>query len=71
MGCVRETPDIKKEEVSSGCVRETPRIKRSQHGMCKRNYLHKNEGSLGCVRETTRIKIKEAWNVSDKLPAQK
>ena len=40
-----------------GCVRETPQIKkRSHHGMCKRNSPHKNKVSMGCVRETPQIK---------------
>ncbi len=62
-----------------GCVRETPQIKkRSQHGMCKRNCPHKNkvsmgcvretpqikkEANMGCVRETPHIKTKSAWDV--------
>ena len=42
-----------------GCVRETPQIKkRSQHGMCKTNSPHKNKVSMGCVRETPQIKKK-------------
>ena len=62
MGCVRETPQIRKRsqpgmckrksphknKVSTGCVRETPQIKkRSQQGMCKRNCQHKNKVSMG------------------------
>ena len=62
-----------------GCLRETPMIKkRSQHGMCKRNSPHKNkvsmgcvretpqikkEANMGCVRETPHIKTKSAWDV--------
>ena len=37
-----------KNKVSMGCVRETPQIKkRSQQGMCKRNCPHKNKVSIG------------------------
>ena len=50
MGCVKETPQIKKG-------------KKSQHGMCKRNSQHKNEASMGCVKETPKIKMKPAWDV--------
>ena len=63
-----------------GCVRETPQIKKqkSQHGMCKRNSPHqkkvsmgyvtetptlKKEANMGCVRETAHIKTKSAWDV--------
>ena len=61
-----------------GCVRETPQIKkRSQYGMCERNSLHKKkvsmgrvklptlkkEASMGCVRETPHINTKSAWDV--------
>ena len=40
-----------------GCVRETPQIKKqkSQYGMCKRNCPHKNKFSMGCVREAPQI----------------
>ena len=46
-GCVRETPQIKKE-------RKTKEKEKSQHGMCKRNSPQKNKASAGCVRETPR-----------------
>ena len=57
-------------ESSMGCVRETPEIKRKEqkedkkHGMCKRNSPHKpsqikNKGNTGCVRETPHIKTSQ------------
>ena len=64
-GCVRETPQIKREretknkkqnktktkKVSTGYVRETPQIKKEK------------EVITGCVRETPPIKINPAWDV--------
>ena len=50
MGCVKETPQIKKgKKAITGCVRETPSIK--------------TEASMGCVKETPKIKMKPAWDV--------
>ena len=66
-----------------GCVRETPQIKkRSQHGMCKRNSPHKNKVSMVCKRNSPDIKKKKekkkkkkkvrkkrpTWDVEEKLP---
>ena len=61
--CKRNSP--RKNKVSMGCVRETPQIKKqkSQHGMCKRNSPAKNEDSTGCVRETPQIEMKPARDV--------
>ena len=54
MGCVRETPQIKKKEkkeTCTGCVIEIPQRKKKKkkkkrkktpHGMCKRNSPDKN-----------------------------
>ena len=59
-GCVRETPQIKKEgkkkkkKAIMGCVRKTPHRNIKQDGMCKRNSQRKNKASAGCVRETPR-----------------
>ena len=48
-----------------GCVRETPQIKKqkSQHGMCKRNSPHQKKVSMGYVRETPTLKKKPTWDV--------
>ena len=52
--CKRNSPH--KNKVRMGCLRETPKIKkRSQHGMCKRNTPHKNKVSMGCVRDAPKI----------------
>ena len=73
MGCVRETPQIKKRsqhgmcktnsphknKVSMGCVRETPQIKKRNKSKTKNN----NNKNMGCVRETSHIKTKSAWDV--------
>ena len=59
-----ERNSLHKKKFSMGCVRETPQIKkRSQHGIWKRNCAHKNKVSMGCVRETAHIKTKSAWDV--------
>ena len=51
MGCVRETPHRKREREKKKEKRNSPdkKRKRSQHGMYKRNSLHKTEDSTGCV----------------------
>ena len=61
--CKRNCPH--KNKVSMGCVRETPQIKKqkSEHGMCKRNSAHKNKDSMGCERETPQKKKKPTWDV--------
>ena len=51
MGCVRETPQIKRE-------RKKKKKKKSQHGICKRNsQLKKKAVRTECVRETPLIKM--------------
>ena len=60
--CKRNSPH--KNKVSVGCVGETPQIKkRSQYGMCENNSLHKKKVIMGCVRETPQIKTNSAWDV--------
>ena len=57
--CNRNSPQ--KSKSNMGCVRETPQIKKKiQHGMCKGNSKYKNEASTGCVRETPPIKMNPA-----------
>ena len=51
-------------ETSMGCVRETPHIKkRIQLEMCKIISSQKCKASMGCVRETPQIKMKLARDV--------
>ena len=61
--CKRNSP--RKNKVTMGCVRETPQIKKqkSQHGMCKRNSPHQKKISMGYVRETPTLKKKPTWDV--------
>ena len=40
MGCVRETPQIKKKKPISDVGEKLLTSKESQHGMCKRNSPH-------------------------------
>ena len=66
MGCVRETPQIKKEKEKKGGRKKNE--KKNEHGMCKRNSpdekrKEKNEASTGCVRKTPHIKMKAARDV--------
>ena len=54
--CKRNYPE--KNKASMGCVRETPQIKKkkSQHGMCKRNSRDKKRGQHGmCKRNSPDI----------------
>ena len=77
--CNRNSPQ--KSKSNMGCVRETPQIKKKiQHGMCKGNSQYKNEpstmwkrnspekeekneASSGCVRETPHKKVNPTWDV--------
>ena len=73
MGCVRETPRIRKRSQHGMCKRNSPRKnktrmgyvrkKRSQHGMCKRNAADKKRNQHGTCKRNSPQKTKEARDV--------
>ena len=60
--CKRNSPD--KNEASTGCVRETPQIKRERPKKRETPQIKKEKEVItGCVRETPPIKMNPAWDV--------
>ena len=63
MGCVRETPQIKKIEASTGCVTETLQVDFFFFFFFKGKKKKEKKTAQGSVRETPCVKVKTARGV--------
>ncbi len=66
MGCIRETPPIKKRNQYGRCKRNFPERKKKKER--KKERKKAEEGSTGSRRESPCLKINTARDVSEKLP---